>query len=249
MTIATVLFYTVARHKWGWSRLAAGLPVSLFLALDLAFFGANISKITHGAWFPLLIGAIVFFLMTTWRKGRDLLADRINRHTLSLDDFLAHIATDPPPRVEGKAVYLAGSQNLAPPALIWSLKHHKVLHEEVAVLTILTAELPRVPREEKLKIETPQPGIHRITARFGFMEEPNVPYVLALARETGPDFPLQETSFFLGREKLLPAKRRPSMPVWRNRVFAFMSRNALGATTYFQIPPDRVVEVGAQIEL
>jgi len=156
--------------------------------------------------------------------------------------------TGPLQRVAGKAVYLAGSKEFAPPAMIGCLKHNKVLHEEVAVLTILTTDTPRVRREDKVTIETLQAGIYRITARFGFMEEPSVPYVLALVRERGPDFPLEDTSFFLGRERLLPAKR-PRLGKWRTRVFAFMSRNALGATTTFAIPPERVIEVGSQMKL
>jgi KUP system potassium uptake protein len=216
--------------------------------VDLAFFGANISKIMHGAWFPLLIGVVVFSLMTTWRKGRDLLGKRMIERLMPLEEFLSKIDADPPVRVPGKAVYLAGSPNLAPSALIGCLKHNKMLHKEIAVLTILTADTPRVPRDEKILIETLRPSFYRITARFGFMEEPNAPYVLALVREVGPDFPLEKASFFLGRERLLPAKRS-SMPLWRNRVFAFLSRNAQGATSHFKLPPERVIEFGTQVEL
>ena len=175
-------------------------------------------------------------------------AARMIERITPLEAFLAKLDADPPQRVAGKAVYLAGSRNLTPSPLIRCLKHFKVLHEEIAVLTIMATDAPRVAREEKVTIDTLRPGIHRIIARFGYMEEPNVPYVLALLREQGPDFRLEETSFFLGRERLLPAKR-PSIPVWRNRLFAFLSRNALSATAYFKIPPERVIEVGSQIEM
>ncbi len=248
MSIESVLFYAVARNRWGWSRIAAGLPAGAFLVVDLAFFGANISKITHGAWFPLLIGGAVFTLMTTWRRGRDLLARRLAERTVPLEDFLSAVSTNPPPYVSGKAVYLAKNTEFAPLALSGCLRHNKVLHEEIAVLTIHTTDTPRVERDQKVEVEELAPSVYRITSRFGFMEEPNVPYVLALVREKGPDFPLDETSFFLGRERLFPAKH-PSMPVWRNRLFAFLTRNALGATTYFKIPPERVIEVGTQIEI
>ncbi len=248
MAIESMLFYAVARTKWGWSRPAAALPAGAFLLADLAFFGANISKIAHGAWFPLLIGGVVFTVMTTWRRGRELLGGLLAERTIPLTQFVSEIAKNRPMRVPGKAVYLARDAELTPQPLSGCLIHNKVLHEEIVVLTILTTDTPRVPREDKVTIVEMAPGAHRITARFGFREEPNVPYVLALARERGLDLPLEETSFFLGRERLLPA-RRPRMPIWRNRLFAFLNSNALGATTYFKIPPERVVEVGSQIEM
>jgi KUP system potassium uptake protein len=248
MWITTILFYAVARQRWGWNRLAAGLLAGAFLVIDLAFFGANIMKIFHGAWFPLLIGAVTFMLMTTWKKGRELLAERMQARSESLDRFVANITAEPPLRVAGKAVFLSGNPGITPPSLRHNLKHNKVLHSEVAVLTIATKEIPRVPRDEKVEVNEIGPGFYGVEARFGFMEEPNVPYVLALAEEKGMHFELDETSFFLGRERLLPRKE-PGMRLWRSNIFAFMSRNALNATAFFHIPPEQVVELGAQIEI
>jgi len=248
MVISTLLFYVVARERWHWSRLAAGLPVGLFLVVDLAFFGANISKVLHGAWFPLVIGAVVFTLMTTWEKGRSLLADQLDQMALSFDEFQRKIADAPPQRVPGKAVFLTGAPRGLPPALLHNLRHNRVLHEETAFLSVLTKRVPRVPREEKVKWESLGNGFHQIVARIGFMEDPSIPYILALAREQGLDFEMEEVSFFLGRERLLHGKR-PGMNPWRVRLFRFMSRNALDATAFFHLPPDQVVEIGAHLEL
>jgi KUP system potassium uptake protein len=248
MLIATMLFYVVARQRWRWSRLTAGIPVALFLIVDLAFFGANIIKITHGAWFPLVIGAASFTLMTTWKKGRDLLADKMRQVSEPIEGFLRRIAEEPPARVPGKAVFMSGNPGVAPLSLQHNLTHNKILHSEVAILSIAAEELPRVPREEKVEVTEIGQGFYKVSARFGFMEEPNVPYVLALAREKGLDFELADTSFFLGRERFLPGKT-PGMRLWRSKIFAFMSRNAVGATAFFRIPPEQVIELGAQIEI
>jgi KUP system potassium uptake protein len=247
MLVSTILFYAVARARWRWSRLAAGAPVAVFLVIDLAFFAANIGKILHGAWFPLVIGGAVFAMLRTWQKGRALLAERLESD-ISVEEFLAQIEEDPPPRVPRKAVFMTGNPETPPPALLHNLKHNGVLHAQAALLTVSTEELPRVPREEKVSIEDLGSGFHRITGRYGFMESPNVPHILALAREQGLDFPLEETSFFLGRERIL-SERHPKMPAWQRRLFAFMSHNALGATSYFGIPPNQVVEMGSQVQL
>jgi len=248
MAIESTLFYAVARTRWRWSVWVAALPAGVFLVTDLAFFGANIGKVAHGAWFPLLIGGAVFAVMTTWRRGRDLLGGLLAERTVPLQQFLSRISKQPPLRVPGRAVYLARDAELTPQPLSGCLRHNKVLHEEIVVLTLLTTDTPRVPRDDKLRVEERAPGVRRVVARFGYTEEPNVPYVLALARERGLDLPLEETSFFLGRERLIPA-RHPLMPFWRTRLFAFLNHNAQSATTYFKIPPERVVEIGSQIEM
>ena len=166
-----------------------------------------------------------------------------------MEDFLASIERHPPHRVDGRAVFMTGNRGTVPTALLHNLKHNRILHTHVALLTIVTdEESPRVPREEKIQIEDLGHGFHRIVARYGFMEEPNVPHLLAMAGENGLDFPLEQTSFFLGRERLL-SRRRPQMPRWRRRLFALMARNAINATEFFSIPAGRVVELGTQVEL
>ncbi len=247
MLITTMLLYVVARNRWGWSVWKASIPMTLFLLVDLSFFGANISKIAHGAWFPLAIGAAVFVMMTTWRKGRAILSQRVYEQGEPLEQFAGEISADTL-RVPGKAVFLAGRPQITPPALIHNLKHNHAIHENVAVVTVLTEETPRVPRDEKVSVERLENGFFRVVARYGFMEDPNVPHVLALAREKGLDFEIAEVSFFLGRETLLP-DRHPLMPIWRERIFAFMSRNAQSPTAFFGIPPDQVVELGTQVKI
>ena len=247
MLITTVLMYVVARHRWGWSAWKAGVPIAIFLLIDLSFFAANISKIAHGAWFPLAIGGAAFVMMTTWKKGRAILAQKLYADGQPPARFAHHLPADAS-RVPGKAVFLAGRPQVTPPALVHNLKHNHAIHEQVAVLTVLSEDRPRVPRDQKVSVEKLENGFFRIVAHYGFMEDPNVPHVLALAREQGLDFELDEVSFFLGRETLLP-DRHPLMPVWRERIFAFMSRNAQGPTAFFGIPPEQVVELGAQVKI
>jgi KUP system potassium uptake protein len=248
MLIATVLFYVVARERWQWSRLAAAIPVMVFLVVDLAFFGANVVKIAHGAWFPLAIGLGVFSLLMTWKRGRERLALRFRAKGVSVERFLERIADEAPLRVPGRAVFMTGNPDMVPPALLNNLKHNKVLHEEVVILTVVTEEIPRVAGGERVEVETLADGFHRITAHYGFMQDPSVPHILAAAKSKGLELTVAETSFFLGRERFLAA-RRGGLPRWRERLFAFMSRNAAGATAFFRIPPDQVVEIGEQIPL
>ncbi|UCF18660.1 MAG: potassium transporter Kup [Gemmatimonadota bacterium] len=248
MLITTILFFAVARYRWRWPSYAAGLPVGVFLVVDLALFGANISKILHGAWFPLAIGVIAYICLTTWRKGRSSLADRLQARSLTAPEFIELIVGHPPIRVPGKAVFMTGSLETVPPALLHNLKHNKVLHSQIAFLTIVTEEVPRISRDEKVEVTDLGHGFFRVVARYGFMEEPNVPHILALAKEKGLDFRLAETSFFLGREKLL-SRRRPALPRWRLKLFDFMSRNAVTATEFYNIPPGQVVELGTQVAI
>jgi KUP system potassium uptake protein len=248
MTVSTVLFFFVALRRWKWSWWAAGIPCLVFLGIDLAFFGANIIKIEHGGWFPLMIGGGAFLFMTTWKKGREVLHAKLSERAPSLREFLAGVTPERPVRVGGTAVFLSGSRRGIPIALVHNLEHNKILHQKVIILTIETEEVPRVPREEKVEIEDLGKGFHRVVARFGFMEDPRAPYALALAAEKGLIFEMEEASFFLGRERLLSA-RHPDMAAWRNRIFAFMLRNAVSATSFFGLPPEQVVELGTQVEI
>ncbi len=248
MFITTLLLYRVMRDRWQWARGAAASLAFVLLMVDLAFLGANLAKIAHGAWFPLAIGLIIFVIMRTWRQGRKFLMSRLKDRSQPIPEFLDQIKVDPPRRVAGKAVYMAGNQAGVPPALLSMLEHGKILHQQVAILTIVTENTPRVDRELKVSVRDLGSGIFRVKAHFGFMEAPVVPYIMALAEEKGLPFKLAETSFFLGRERLLP-DRKEGLPLWRASLFAFMSRNATGATAFYHIPADQVLEIGIQVRV
>ncbi|WP_375769899.1 potassium transporter Kup [Archangium gephyra] len=248
MAITTVLAYVVARERWHVSRLVA-LPVAaVFMVVDLSFWGANAVKIAAGGWFPLTMALCVFTLMTTWKRGRDILASRLRGSSLPLKQLLDSFGEHPPVRVPGTAIFMTGNPEGTPPALLHNLKHNKVLHEQVMLLTIASEEVPHVPSEERVEVIKLEEGFVRVIARYGFMENPSIPDILKRGREKGLQFNLMGTSFFLGRETLIPSKR-PGMAMWREALFSWMSRNARSATAYFRIPPNRVVELGAQVEL
>jgi KUP system potassium uptake protein len=248
MLITTALFFLVATRKWGWSKWTAGLLTGLFFLVDLPFFFANISKIFHGAWFPLAIGAVFFTFMLTWAKGREILSGQIRAITPSFEDFKQHLDTDPPQRVNGQAVFLTANPDVVPVAAVQTLKHTKVLHSDVAFLHIHTEDVPRVPSFEKIKADTLGNHIYRLTAHYGFMEEPKINNILSLAKDKGVDFNQENVSFFLGREKLWLGPK-PAMSRWRASLFMFMARNSADATTFFDIPPDQTIEVGVPLQL
>lgn len=248
MVITTILAYFAARHVLGWNTAAAVAVTAAFLFADLAFFGANMVKVVHGGWFPLVVAIGVFTLMTTWRRGRQILIDRIQEVGMSDGDFLKSIARHSPPRVSGTAVFMDRTVDEIPLPLLHNLKHNKVLHESVVLLTIVTEEVPYVSDEEQTEVRELGGGLYRIVARYGFMEIPEVPALLASVEVPGVSFDPASTSFFLGRETLL-ATSRPGMAIWRERLFSWMVRNAQGAALYFRLPTNRVVELGAQIEL
>lgn len=248
MIITTLLAYVVARRVWRWSAVLTLLVTVGFLIPDTAFFGANIVKLGQGGWVPLLIGAITFLLFQTWREGRQDLADRRRAGLLPVDAFLRDPALSRISRVPGTAVFMTGDPHGIPVALLHNLKHNRVLHQRVVLLTVATVDVPHVGPGDRLRIESLGDGFHRITARYGFMEDPSIPEVLEIARGKGFETNLGETTFFLGRETLVPAKRS-DLTLWRRVLFAFLSRNAQGATAFFGIPPNRVVELGEQIEV
>jgi KUP system potassium uptake protein len=247
-TITTLLFFFVARERWGWSAPRALLVVGGFLAIDLTFLAANLPKIPHGGWFPLAVGAVVFTLLTTWKRGRQILGKRMRDRTLPREAFLDSLMLHPPHRVAGTAVFMFGSSTRTPPALLHNLKHNKVLHERVVFLTIRTEEVPSVPPAERAAITPLGHGLWQVVLRYGFMEDVDVPAALRTIDHPELAIPPMDTTYFMGRETLIATKRR-GMALWREKLFALMSQNARPATDYFRLPPNRVVELGAQIEL
>ena len=248
MVITVVLLYTVAVERWQWPvPLATGVCV-LFLAVDLTFFAANLTKLTQGGWLPLLIGFSLLTLMTTWKTGRRLVADRLVARAVPFDDFLASLADPPPVRVPGTSVFLTAQPGGTPPALVHNVKYNKALHEHVIVLTLTTAQVPYVADTERLSVQRLRPDIAVVRAQFGFMEDPNVPRVLALAASAGVVFDASDITYFLGRETVL-SNRHGGMASWREHLFILMARNAVRATAFFGLPTERVVELGVQVEV
>jgi KUP system potassium uptake protein len=219
------------------------------LRLSIAALGvATLVKIAQGGWFPLAVAAGVYVLMTTWKRGRELLGERLRTASPPLDRILADIKAGRTLRVPGTAVFLTGNLQNTPLALMQNLKHNKVIHEQVVLLTIVTEEVPHVAPEERLEVDSLGQGFYRLTAWYGFMEEPQIPRLMKRARELGLVCDPEETTYFLGRETLL-ATERPGMAIWREKLFGFMSRNQQRAAAFFQIPPERAMEVGALIEI
>ena len=253
MAITTVLFYVLARSHWQWSVWRAGVLTAFFLIIDLAFFGANLLKILQGGWVPLAIGLGIFVLMTTWQRGRLIVRSLLVDASIPLDALLKDLGDDnpdkrfKPARVPGTAVFLTSESKDAPLVLLHHLKHNKVLHENVVLLSILVAQVPEVPITERVEVTCFPHNFSRVKAKYGFMQTPNVPEVLALATERGIIAKPAETTYYLGRENLIPSGSKP-IAGWRKRLFIFMQRNARPATEFFGIPPNRVVELGAQME-
>ena len=248
MAITSVLFYFVARARWGWSRVHAGLVVALFLVVDLAFFAACSAKIANGGWFPLLVASGVFTVMLTWKRGRTLLNSRISADTLPLTDFVEDVQYSKPHRVAGSAVFLSSTRRGTPNVLLHHFKHNKVLHRQVVILSIATDAVPEVADENKLHMKDFGQGFWGVTAHYGFMESPRILDVLFRCGAHGLNLREQDTSFYVGRETLISVSN-DGMAEWRKVLFRFLSRNARSATDFFHIPPNRVVEIGAQIEL
>jgi KUP system potassium uptake protein len=272
MTTTTVLLLIVMRKLWHWSMWKVAGLGGIFLLVDFAFLGTNLFKIPDGGWFPLAVAIIVYLLMSTWKKGRARLSEIVRENTLPLELFLADIAKGKPVRVPGVAVFLTSVPGGAPPVLLHHLKHNKVLHERVMLLSVLNQEIPQVSDDERVRCRELGQGFYEVLAYYGFMETPDVPGMLQLlSRETGDGRPVHlkvmETSFYLGRETLIPTDgrrgrkprsasptpsaagiREPEMGRWRKKLFIFMTRNAQSATAFFGLPPNRVVELGAQIQ-
>jgi KUP system potassium uptake protein len=246
MVVTAMMGFVVVWRVWQWSVLAAAALIAPFLFLDLTFLTANLLKVWEGGWVPLALGGFVMLLMYTWRRGSRLLFEKSRKLEFPLADLVAMLEKKPPQRVSGTAVFLTSDPLSAPTALMHSLKHYKVLHEKNVILTIEIAPTPRVDISERVRLEQLSPGFSKVVLRFGFMESPNVPRALAIARKLGWQFDIMSTSFFLSRRALKPAAHS-GMPRWQDHLFIALSRSANDATDYFQIPSGRVVEVGTQV--
>ncbi len=248
MAITTLLFEVVARRLWGW-RASLVIPMAIFfLVADLSLFGANIIKIADGGWFPLVVGLIIYTLLSTWKTGRAILTERLRSGALPFADFIGTVSPTSPPRVPGTAVFMSRDADGTPTALLHNLKHNKVLHQKVVLLSVQTEEIPQVPVEERVQVEDLGKGFYRVIAHYGFLQNPGVPDVVEQAKLKGLDLNIMSTTFFLSRETLIPSKT-PGMAIWREWLFALMVRNALRPTDFFRIPPNRVVEMGMQVRL
>jgi KUP system potassium uptake protein len=248
MVITVLLLYVVETERWGWPRPWALALLVVFLTIDLAFFGANALKIVQGGWVTLAIALLLFTMMTTWRTGRRLGAERLTARAMSLDDFIATVAAVKPARVRGTAVFMTAQPSGTPPALAHNMRYNKVLHEHVVVLTVTTAQRPHVPVEERVTVEPLGHDLFDVRVQYGFMEDPNVPEALLQARAQGLALDLEDLTYFLGRETII-VTRRKGMAIWRERLFVLMARNAVRATAFFRLPPERVVELGVQVEM
>ncbi|MEZ4407377.1 MAG: potassium transporter Kup [Polyangiales bacterium] len=247
MAITSLLFYQVTR-RWNWPRWKSASLLALFLAIDLAFLGANVVKIADGGWFPLVIAGLVFVVMTTWKTGRRALGVHIVANTLSIDLFLNDVRATKPHRVPGTAVFMTSNPEGAPPVLLHHFKHNMVLHKQVILLSMQTQHVPEVPDAERVEVSELGEGFYKVVASYGFMETPDVSEVLALCKARGLNVDARGASFYLGRETLLTTGRS-NMARWRKALFAFLSRNARPANAFYNIPPNRVVELGTQIQL
>jgi KUP system potassium uptake protein len=247
MAITTMLFYAIARERWNWSRLQAGTFLAVFLTIDLALFTANMLKVSTGGWVPLVVALIVFTLMTTWKRGRLHLRSILVDRSLPIDEFLRSLERNAPVRVPGTAIFMTSEWEGTPVVLLHHLKHNKVLHEQVILLSVVARAVPEVPPAERLTIDRLSHGLYRVKAFYGFMQTPNVEEIRARCVEAGIKARRMDTTYYLGREQLIPVGSS-GMARWRKWLFSIMSRNARSATQYFGIPPNRVVELGAQIE-
>ncbi|HET9819352.1 MAG TPA: potassium transporter Kup [Rhodanobacteraceae bacterium] len=248
MTIDTVLFLIVAWRMWKWNPALVALMGVLLLIVDLSFFGANTLKVLDGGWFPLVLAIAVFTVLTTWRRGRELVLRQLKHSGLALAPFIASLAEHPPTRVDGTAIFLVSDPDAVPHALLHNLKHNKVLHKRNVILTVDTLETPYADADERIDLADLGHDFHRLTVRFGFADDPDVPAALHACAKQGLDFKLMDTTFFLSRETIVAADRA-GMALWRDKLFTFLARNALPATAFFSIPGNRLIELGAQVEI
>ena len=248
MVVTGIMAFVVMWRMWRWSPILAAALMIPFLLIDLTFFSANMLKVVEGGWVPLLLGGIVMLIMYTWRRGSRLLFEKTRRLETPLADLVRMLERKPPQRVPGTAVFLTSDPKSAPTALLHSLKHYRVLHERNVILSVESTHTPRVDPAKRIRIEPVGSTFMCVYLRFGYMETPNIPKALGMARKLGLQFDIMSTSFFLSRRALRPATRS-GMPRWQDRLFITLARSANDATDYFQIPTDRVVEVGTQVTI
>lgn len=247
MLIVTLMTAILVFRVWKWNKWLAGGTIGLFLLVDGAYFAANLTKIPEGGWLPLLIGLVAFTMLTTWARGRSLMQARLTEAAMPIDVFIKS-ASKAATRVPGTAVFMTSAPVGVPPALLHNLKHNKVLHERILILTIVIDEVPYVDLEDRIEVLDLGEHFYRMILRYGFMQQPDVPATLKLVENCGPEIRMMDTSFFLARQTLLPSAR-PGMPVWREKLFAWMLRNAESAMEFFRLPTNRVVELGSQVEI
>jgi len=248
MIITALLLHVVATERWRWPLPVALAVTSAFLTIDLSFFVANLLKVFQGGWLPIGIGAVLFTLMTTWKTGRRLVAERLTARAFPLEEFVAAVTASPPTRVPGTAVFMTAQPTGTPAALAHNLRYNKVLHQHVVIVTVSTVPTPHVPPEERVTVERVGDDIYNARIHYGFMEDPDVPEVLVHLRQLGVPIDDQDVTFFLGRETIV-VSRRGGMATWREKLFVLMARNAVRATAFFRLPPERVVELGVQVEM
>jgi KUP system potassium uptake protein len=247
MVITTLLFFFIARTRLGWSERNANIFLVVFFIIDLSFLAANVIKIESGGWVPIAIALVIYTMMTTWKHGRAVLHDILSGASLPIRVFLDDVKRRKPLRVPGTAIFMTSDLTGAPVVLLHHLKHNKMLHERVLLLSVVTVDVPEVPSDERTTTEPLGEGFFRIVARYGFMQNPNVKEIMRSLDRAGLELRPGDTTYYLGRERLIPTGRS-RMATWRKKLFVIMSRNARSATEFFSIPPNRVVELGAQIE-
>jgi KUP system potassium uptake protein len=248
MVITVLLLYVIMTERWHWPRAAAVAAVLVFLCIDAAFFGANALKILQGGWVTLAVALLLFTLMTTWKTGRRLLAERLTARAIPVEQFIATVQDMHPVRVPGTAVFMTAQPGGTPPALAHNLRYNKVLHEHVVVLSVSTAQRPHVPPDQRVSLERLGDDMFHVRVQYGFMEDPNVPEALRDARNQGLPIDDEDVTYFLGRETII-VTRKEGMALWREKLFVLMARNAVRATAFFRLPPERVVELGVQVEI
>ena len=246
MLVDTLLAWFIVRRLWKWSLPLSVLALTPFLVLDLTFLSSNALKIPQGAWMPIVLGLGLVLIMWTWHRGTQILTEKSRRDSLPLSDLVAMLQARPPQRCAGTAIFLTSDPEVAPVALMHNLKHNKVLHEKNVILSVRTADRPRVPDDKRIEIEVISPDFKRVILNYGFMESPHIPRALSVCRKMGLKFDIMSTSFFLGRRSVVPSAQQ-GMPLWQDRLYIFLMRNAANPTDFFHIPPGRVVEMGTQV--